>query len=469
MKSTRLQMTRAEFLKGAISSLGLGACGAGRLFAVPAGWTPGRTPNLVFGAMSDSHLRTGPQGDYIGLGFSDKYLAAALKWYRDENVDAVVHTGDMAHRGLDAEMGFHSRRWFEIFPDDKAPDGHKVARLFTLGNHDIEGGTYGDFAALRYPDPEERRKHLLATDVAGFWERYWHEPYRPVWHKRVKGYNFIGRHYGVPESESVKLMEKFADRLGLGVGAKPVFHLQHVCPGRVLNGALRRWRNTIGFYGHSHGSASNWNQIRLLDDANPCIQIPAIDPRGSNGLGGDSYVFKVKPEGHDLTGRSHQAYLVRVYDDMMLVTRRDFGDDGSGSLGADWALTFGKYDPHSFSRGELKKQIGCPQFAEGAKLQVRGLFSGVKLSIPRADGNPDTRVYAYDVVATGDGGKEHLHKCVYTAGCNLAMGHEPMNGVTPLVLKRDSLPAKGAIRFTVTPMTSLGTSGRPLTADLDLA
>ena len=46
-------MTRREFLKGALVSLGFGAFGGRRLFAAPLGWKHGGTPNLVFGVVSD--------------------------------------------------------------------------------------------------------------------------------------------------------------------------------------------------------------------------------------------------------------------------------------------------------------------------------------------------------------------------------------------------------------------------------
>lgn len=52
-----MEATRRQFLKGLAATLGFGALGGyGRLFAVPQLWKPGRTPNLVFGVISDTHL-----------------------------------------------------------------------------------------------------------------------------------------------------------------------------------------------------------------------------------------------------------------------------------------------------------------------------------------------------------------------------------------------------------------------------
>lgn len=59
--------------------MGLGALGGGRLFAAPPGWTPPKGANLVFGVVSDTHLRTtyGPSGR-PGRRWPHTYFAAAL-------------------------------------------------------------------------------------------------------------------------------------------------------------------------------------------------------------------------------------------------------------------------------------------------------------------------------------------------------------------------------------------------------
>ena len=181
--------------------------------------------------------------------------------------------------------------------------------------------------------------------------------------------------------------------------------------------------------------------------------------------------------------RARQGMVVRIYDDMMVVERREFGE--GGSLGADWVMPFGKYKPHPFSLDELKKVIGEPQFRAGAKLEVfldrigkidnaanhnpvnpanpiQEDSASLRLcvKIPLADGNPDSRVYAYEVVVAGDGQK--LHKAVYAAGCNMGIGHEPNGGVTELAIPKSDLPSGNMLAFSVCPITSLGTRGKSL-------
>ena len=89
--------------------------------------------------------------------------------------------------------------------------------------------------------------------------------------------------------------------------------------------------------------------------------------------------------------------VVRVYDDMLVISRREFAL--GGSLGQDWIMPLGKRARHPFSREELQKVIGEPQFRAGAKLVVaeRSDASGIDIKIPLADGNSKSRVYAYEV------------------------------------------------------------------------
>ena len=179
---------------------------------------------------------------------------------------------------------------------------------------------------------------------------------------------------------------------------------------------------------------------------------------------------------------------VRVYDDMLTIERREFSE--GGSLGADWVMPFEREEgkgkrkeerikkPHPFSKGELKKVIGKPQFRTGAKLTVEisnaetqrrregenenSASPRLCVKIPHADGNPDSRVYAYEVVVVGDKGTPKLHKAVYAAGCNMGIGREPNGGVTMLDIPKSELPPGKTLTFAVRPLTSLGTFGKPI-------
>ena len=446
--------------------MGGGALGGGSIFAAPPGWAPPKHANLVFGVVSDTHLRTtsGSSGR-PGRRWPHKYFAAALAYFREQNVDAVMHCGDFAHRGQVEEMCFHARVWNRIFPKNLAPDGHEVVKLFVTGNHDADGAGYGSFVKNKYPDPTVRAKHVLQTDMAANWERIWGEKYEPVWHKEVKGYHFFGRHYKETKEELVSCLKRHAAALSESKAkGRPCFYMQHTRPlwdVRKLLRHLCRGCVPVSFFGHNHWSASSWNVISLYKGGVPCIQVPSCEPRGCGGLVGDGWITPAKIERTKQVCKGRQGYVVRVYDDMLVISRREFG--AGGSLGEDWVMPFEKITPHPFSREGLKKAAGEPQFRAGAKLvieQVQEEGKEIKISIPLADGNPKCRVYAYEIEIAGQAGV--LRKAIYAAGCNLGMGHEPRGGVTTLQVGRAELPKGEKLAVSAVPLTSVGTRGKAI-------
>ena len=467
--------TRAGFLKGLAAAFGA------RLFAAPPGWTPPGKANLVFGVVSDTHLRTTTDGKYSTKYWSDKWLVAAFRCFLDNNVDAVLHLGDMAHTGQVAEMEFHATAWRKVFPDDLAPDGHKVERLFVAGNHDLDGSTYGigELVKKLYPDPEEFKKHVLCTDIAGNWQRIWGEPYAEAWHKVVKGYHFFGRHYAgknfnACEAKTLALVKEIDAKCALANDKRPFFHFSHIRAHAAFNKAMAPYRNAVGFFGHWHASASNWSVIRMASSG-PTIQCPSCAPMGANSLSSDTCKWAKAPfaeSTQDEFGRSRQGYIVRVYDDMVVFERYEFGN--GGKIGSDWIMPLDKYDPHPFARAELLKVIGKPQFRPGAKLAVETLnlsnSQTFKLSIPPADGNPDCRVFSYDVAVSADESVKSVKplKCVFASGCNVNVAHAPHGGVTTVEFRKDELPSGDELTFAVTPRTCLGTAGASLKTGLSV-
>ena len=86
------------------------------------------------------------------------------------------------------------------------------------------------------------------------------------------------------------------------------------------------------------------------------------------------------------------------------------------------------------------------------------------MRIPLADGNPDSRVYAYEIEVTGDEGTPKLHKAVYAAGVNMGIGHEPNGGVTTLEIPKSELPPGETLTIAARPLSSLGTAGKAIAA-----
>jgi predicted phosphodiesterase len=495
-------VTRLEFIKGALVSLGFGAFGGRRLFAAPKGWKPEKPANLVFGVLSDTHLRTAVKGVRPGRNWSPRYFAAAMEYFASRNVDAVVHCGDFAHRGQVEEMQYHANYWNKFFPGGMAPGGHRVEKLFVTGNHDVDGSGYYGFCTKKYPDPDERAKHVLSTDLAANWERIWGEKYEPLWHKEIKGYHFFGRNWAEDGMEFAKMINAQADKSGFKASSKPFFVLTHRRPLAALRKSIARNPNAISFFGHNHWSNANWNTAYLYKGGLVAIQCASCEPRGCNALVGDDWITKAKIEGLDKAGRGRQGFVVRVYDDMIVFERHEFSD-GETSLGPDWVMPFDREEgkgkrPHPLSREERKKAIGEPQFREGAKLIVEDVSTGLtgltglsgakpqtsdnlvnpvnpvqenpaspklRVRIPLADGNPDSRVYAYEVEVTGDEGTPKLYKAVYAAGCNMGIGHETNGGVTTLEIAKDELPPGKTLTIAARPLSSLGTKGKAIAAE----
>lgn len=478
-----MNLTRREFAKSGLAALGFMALDGWSVFAAPSGWKPSGKPKLVFGVVSDTHIRTAWDGKSPYWRFPLKYFRAALEYFRRANVDAVVHCGDFAHRGMAASMRFHAEEWREVFGKSRGP-----AKLFVTGNHDIEGWWYMDFGNGIFPDKNERAKYILGADTAAKWEEIWGEKYEPVWHKVVNGYHFVGQHWGEESAENPKgsayvemEMAKFLDAHSgepwMSAKARPFFLIRHVAPGPLLSSAINKYPNAIVLFGHAHGSAAKWSMARL-HRGNAVIEVPSCEPRGTGGLLGIEPSEKAKVEGAEAAGSPRAGYVIRVYEDVLVVERREFGDHG-GSLGPDWVIPIGENLRDSFALEARKSVIGKPEFPKGAKLAVKCCQCGnvanaqfangtgktgnnLVITIPNANGNPQSRVYAYEVVVVGENPKAKLFKCIFAEGVNLGYGHEPNRGITTLEIPNDQLPVGKKLTIGVRPLSSLGTKGKSI-------
>ena len=293
----KLSVSRREFLFGA-AALGLGGW---RLFAAPLGWKHGGKPNLVFGVLSDTHLCSRP---FAGRPYPDwpvKYFAAALEYFKSLHVDAVVHCGDLAHRGRVRELEFHAEIWRDVFGK------HGPTKLFVAGNHEFRADCNG--------------RKLIDDGMAANWERIWGEAYDEVWHKEVKGCHFFGRHWGADEGRLVDLVKKHIAPDAADKGAKPFFVLTHRILGHETRMALGGYRNALGFCGHWHHSAANWREIYCADGLAPFIQVPPCHPHGEGSLAHGKAILKIPIEKNEFVGNGRQGYVVRVYDDMLTIER----------------------------------------------------------------------------------------------------------------------------------------------------
>ena len=110
-----------------------------------------------------------------------------------------------------------------------------------------------------------------------------------------------------------------------------------------------------------------------------------------------------------------------------------------------------------------------PQFPPKAKIEAAKTDDeNLRVVIPLADGNPNSRVFAYDVVVVGDNLSERLFKSVYFEGCNVPAGSEPDEGRTALSIPVAKLPAGKTLTIAVRPISSLGTKGKAIAVKINV-
>ena len=294
----------------------------------------------------------------------------------------------------------------------------------------------------------------------------------------MKGCHFFGHQWGVDEMKFLEFVKSEAAVSSL-CGAQPFFLLSHAyfhyrfC--RLLS---KDYPRAIGLFGHYHQSNADWRTIYYDDlggffpqmELGPCRADGGLDMYGNLGGTSESSFLTNRADAMEIVKStptpSRQGMVVSVYDDMIVFERHEFTD--GGKIGPDWVLPLmHETEKHPFSREELKKIIGEPQFGKSVKLKVESVKAkngedAVKILIPLADGNPDSRVYAYEVVVVGDAGTPKLFKAVYAAGCNMGIGHEPNGGVTTLEIPKDELPPGKTLTVAVRPVSSLGSKGRAI-------
>ena len=101
---------------------------------------------------------------------------------------AVTRVGMLTRKGFLANASAFALTC--PWPVQAVPAGRTVEKLLVTGNHDWDGENCGSLARRRYPDPQERARHLFAHDLGGNWEKVFGEKYEPIFLKRIRGYVF---------------------------------------------------------------------------------------------------------------------------------------------------------------------------------------------------------------------------------------------------------------------------------------
>ena len=503
-----MMVNRRKFAKGGLAALGFLALPS-RLWSAPAGWKPKRKPKLVFGVLSDTHMRTHYDGvsfyEHYDIRMDDTPLKAALEYFKREKVDAVVHCGDLTDRGIIRTMELYKAAWDEVFTENPKP-----VHLYATGNHDVDGGDYGwPKAITRSEDPAVYRKICLEPNLKPEMERIWGEPYDDIWHKVVKGYHFFGFGWGNNPDDRTQIYrgrlyhdysvegkgcspfvhkglwmtelvrrEREAGRLDPN---KPFFTVYHCMINRydrreaLINTHLAKalglkpgqFCNGLGFFGHGHRSNADWF---CFWDNKACF--PSIEC-GSlalwKGCGGGWMRFAEGYGDGTAQGIDNRptALLVEVYDGFVVL--RSFNVEVKperriGKVIPDLVLPLKGFVPdrHPAQLENLTKIVGTPEFAYGAVLKVTCDGTDVKVEIPRAArGKKGLRAYGYNVAVVGREGAT-VWKNAFAKGYSYGESFPPDGGVTTVTIPKKELPSGRMLTFRVFPSSEFGERGKPI-------
>ena len=498
-----MNVSRRWFIGGASSIGMLAGC---RTVGSSAWFGVGTSPNLTFGVVSDVHVRLAANGKGLAGTHDCATLMHTLEWFRDQGVDAVMIVGDIADKGMVAELEAVAATWQKVFPGSKAPDGRKVERVFVYGNHDWEGFRYGDSIKKLYPDKQEMARHILRTDMKGNWERIFDEPYEPVYRKDVNGYAFIGAHWQADRCRGCD--EKAFDHVGDWFAAngkaldpsRPFFYCQHPHPKDTVYGswawghdsgvttkALSAFPNAVAFSGHSHYSLTDERSIwqgaftslgtsSLRYTGMTYNQYPGVGYE--NTVGGEHDPFKTMKRYESFDGR--QGMLVRVYDDCISFRRREFVQDRS--LGDDWVMPLPSVEPKPFtftgrasvekdpefdahaalsvSKVRGKNRGGKPQHPKNAKAVPSVEKDAIRLEFPQAIAMRSTRPAEYELTFKPSQG-EPLVRHVLANGFNQSVEDPRTKERQVCTIALDQLPA-APFDIEVRALSSLGRKSAPL-------
>ena len=508
-----MNISRRFFIGGAAS---FGAFGGCRFFECHD-FRAGGTPNLTFGVVSDIHITKIGADEKMEDWGNNLTFRHALEWFRDQGVDAVVIAGDMADNGMDDHLEAVAQAWYAVFPDDRYPDGRPIQKVFAYGNHDFHGFLYGGYAAKRYPDAAECAKHVLRADLKGWWEKIFHEEYSPFYAKEVKGYPFLVTHW----DDGTKMDGGFgtADFYGAALGdylaksghkidpSRPFFYMQHphlkdTCYGPwawghdngVATKHLSAYPNAIAFSGHSHYSLTDERSLwqgaftsvgtsSLRYTGCPYDEFPPLGYENTWSEGAGASAGRINAakmmDGFE-AGDCRQGMLWRVYDDCIVVRRREFLSNLD--VGPDWVMPLPTAESRPFAFAERAKKFRAPEFADGGKLEVmrttlktRGGADGDKpiesvekdafrLTAPAAVPDPSARLYELEFAVEAKGGGRKT-KLVLAEGFNHAPTHKKATDRSWCGFTVDELPKGEQVRFSVTPMNCFHARGATLVSD----
>ena len=440
-------------------------------------WWGGEAPKLKFGVIGDVHITT-PE--------STADLRRALAYFRDEGVDAVMLVGDLSDWGLKSGFEYVADAWFDVFPDNRAPDGRKVEKLFITGNHDFDGWWYGDMVLDMHTHGYSEAESLVHLGLKECWEAAFKEPFADIRHRTVRGYDFISSEWKVDgEVEGDAALARYLEAHAAELSpARPFFCFRHSPPDGIfakpgaradesaLTAALRKLPNCVFFSGHTHRTLNDERAIwqgEFTAISVPALSYAAIPGGYENGGASRNASAELSMQAIPARARLEEAqgYLVSVYDDRMVVERYDF--EHMVEAAAPWVVPLGPGREQPYTFANHAKVTPVPEFPRGATVTTRTVNADtrnarwrifVELEFPAAKA-PGGRVYDYEIRAEmEDGGEVAAVKRFLSPAFHKLPEDEPER----LCFRFDAmdLPETGRYRFRIYPRNCFRKAGRPV-------
>ena len=465
-------ITRSAFIRGGAA-----------IAALPA-FAGGEMPRLRFGFISDIHVGR-------GRASADRVYRPALEWFRDQGVDAVVCTGDLATTGLLAELKHVSDVWYEVFPGDRLPDGRHVEKVFLYGNHDTSPTV--ERYSVRAGRAEEFRRASILTDRAKAWETHFREPFAPICMKRVKGYAFVVAHWEGTTPSVAGAPEYLKSHAAELAGDIPFFYCQHAAlrgtvnplsPGHSDDGrtteALNGFPNAFALTGHSHSALTDETSIwqggftalcgAACANSGRRYVRPWFENSDVPGTPDGAYPNRKGAQMPELNTSKDggQGLLVDVFADRIALKRHSFVFNEP--VGPDWVvpLPLGKEKP--FSIDARREASPPPEFAPGAAVAIaerdgrnreKEPTRQLVVSFPAA--SRGDRPFGYEVtVASVEPGAKPTVRCILSPDFHLPPTRRVAGAECVFAL--EGLPPAGRRRVSVRAFNSLHRYGAPIVA-----
>jgi len=431
----------------------------------------------------------------------------------------VLIAGDLVCWNRHREFKLMADTWYKVFPDDMRSDGVKIERLFITGNHDLDA-----FAAASagYKTRSEAKEDGFFFHREEYWREFFHEDYRLVSAKAVKGYTFVLRNW-ISDYDSDGKRRPYADRAvesnrvaeflaALDMPAnRPFFYVQHEMPNDTVNASwlvkgvrwsnghddgtstkfLSKYPNVIALSGHCHNSLTDelsiWQGAFTAVNCSCNCGFVFMAPGRENGWCCDDFNRDPPLEMAPIDiYKVNQGMVMEVFDDRVVFERHEFRY--GHRLGPDWVVPVGCGAPKPYTIEARLKAVRRPVFQPGADVKVwlgegygrdaagTGVadekHAQVYVSFPPVrtlDGSP-ARAWDYSVrieQSSGDVLKTLCERCVFSEGSFYA--EEDDKDRVVCAFNRNDIPKRlnkrQRIRFVVTPRTSLGTEGDPISTE----